>query len=938
MDFVALSGRLQQLRRRLLMVGFSAGALWGITVVIGVLVVGVIVDLLFDLPPTLRIAVLASCLLAGVAAAAVGVITAWRTSRDASLARQIDRVGGFGGQVLTGWELSSRAALLPAGKLLAQRAVAQAARLAEQAPAEKVVSARPAQRSLAVCAGAAVAMAIACWALPTLASTALHRFLNPYADVPPFSQLEFEVTPGDTSVRYGDHLDIVASITGKPVDRADIVLRAPRTAEAGTSEAAAADAVATEETWPMFADSAGNWRTTIARLTGDRLYYVRTQAGRSKMYRAQVVTLPTIESVKVRVTPPEYTRLPAYDGPIPKQGLAGLPGTRVEFRATSNRPLSGGELSVKLGDAPAEIIKLKAVSSAAAEVVGEWVIRQAGKFVLDVVDIAGQRSLEPVPGTITVLRDERPFVRILQPPETSLATPTANIPVEVLAEDDYGVSQVQVFRSLNESRPLPIDLPLPAQLSRRVRGKLILPLADYGLEPGDSIKLFARVEDNDPAGAKGSESNVVTLQIISQEEFERLRRERAGMEVLVSKYRQAQRRLEKLADAVEGLKSKKKKPDESDKDKLASKRRDQLKQLRQSLRQEREAIQQAAKKLLPYDLDRNLSPELEKLAESLQQMEQQISDLESLDQASEEDLEKLLDQLSKQLAGDKRDYQKQVIVPLEHLTKLFPLVADQSRFEQLVARQKDLAERLASLRGTEGQDNPQLKVRIRELETEQRQLRQELNQLLDDIADHASQLPDDPRLAELKATAEKFVEDVRESGAGKAMSDAENALAEFAGGKAHAKATEAAEILEKFLGKCQSIGEGAEGALVFAPGLGGSLGQSVAQMLAEMRLARGMGNGQGGGGGGSVQKNKNVGLFGSFAAMGDDNGQTGEETQEHPSGTPRATAQSDGDQPPGQGDSNAPGAGGRGGEVVPLRYRQRVGQYFQRLADEAGSP
>ena len=32
-----------------------------------------------------------------------------------------------------------------------------------------------------------------------------------------------------------------------------------------------------------------------------------------------------------------------------------------------------------------------------------------------------------------------------------------------------------------------------------------LPLSAYGLRPGDVIKLFARVEDNDPAGAKGSE-------------------------------------------------------------------------------------------------------------------------------------------------------------------------------------------------------------------------------------------------------------------------------------------------------------------------------------------------------------------------------------------------------------------------------------------------
>jgi len=107
---------------------------------------------------------------------------------------------------------------------------------------------------------------------------------------------------------------------------------------------------------------------------------------------------------------------------------------------------------------------------------------------------------------------QRPFVRVTQPEKTSLATPTALLPVTLSAEDDCGISRLQLFRSLNDSRPLASDLPLPARLSRRPDGSVYveqtvsLPLGRYGLEPGDVIKLFGRVEDNDPAGAKGAES------------------------------------------------------------------------------------------------------------------------------------------------------------------------------------------------------------------------------------------------------------------------------------------------------------------------------------------------------------------------------------------------------------------------------------------------
>ena len=127
-----------------------------------------------------------------------------------------------------------------------------------------------------------------------------------------------------------------------------------------------------------------------------------------------------------------------------------------------------------------------------------------------------------------MLADERPFVRITEPPKMSLATPTAVLPVTLSAEDDCGISRLQLFRSLNDSRPLPFDLPLPPRPPRRLDESVRLPLDRYGLEPGDVIKLFGRVEDNDPAGAKGAESSVVTVRIVSQEEFEQMLQTRQG--------------------------------------------------------------------------------------------------------------------------------------------------------------------------------------------------------------------------------------------------------------------------------------------------------------------------------------------------------------------------------------------------------------------------
>ena len=171
-------------------------------------------------------------------------------------------------------------------------------------------------------------------------------------------------------------------------------------------------------------------------------------------------------------------------------------------------------------------------------------------------DEAGQLSQQSFSGNVTVVDDQYPLVRILRPPLQSLATPTAVLPVMLSAEDDCGISRLELFRSLNQSRPLPAAVRLPAKGPHRCDEQIPLPLADYGLEPGDVLTFFARVEDNDPAGAKGFESPVVSVKIISQEEFEHMLRVRQGIEALASKYRQAQRRLEALSKEVEELRKK----------------------------------------------------------------------------------------------------------------------------------------------------------------------------------------------------------------------------------------------------------------------------------------------------------------------------------------------------------------------------------------------
>jgi len=932
-----LKSLLEKVRRRHLVVGSTAGLLWAIVAAVSALLICMWLDLLWELSPQLRVVAAVVSALAGLLLLAWLGGRAWRAARDAYAARQLDRVGGFGGAIVSGWELSAKTApekatpdtrqaeaALTAG--LADLAVGHATELAATVPASQAISSRPARSAAGVFAGIAATVLVLLLCLPSLARTQWRRFADPYGDVPPFSRLKFQVEPGDAHVIYGTGLDVHVTVSGGLADRVELIF------EAG-SEA---------EVLPMFPEAGEKWRASLARITESATYFVRADRARSQRYQIDVITVPQIESVRFRITPPPYTREAIYDGPLPKGGLAGLAGTKVNVWAKSNRPLSGGAINVTLDEASTQAA-MQPVAAGGDEVAGEVTIQASGKFELHVVDADGQRSQETFGGTITLLVDQRPFVRLLDPRAQSLATPEANLPVAVAAEDDYGIARVQLFRSLNNSRPLPMEFTIEEPPPRRMQGTTYLPLSTYGLLPGDEIKLFARVEDNDPAGAKGAESAVATVRIISQEDFERMLRARQGLQVLMSKYQQAQRRMEKLAEQIKQLQEQ---LDKLPPDSPAAKEvRDALQKLADELRKESRAIEETAEHLLPYDLDKNLTDQLQELAKTLNQAAESADGLAGRPGVSNKQLADELAELAKRLASGGKKFNQEATEPLEHLALIFPLLEDESRFVILTMRQRDLAERMAALKGHDGEDNPALKVRMRELEEEQRKIREDLNDLLSAIETHVERLPDDPRFDQLRETALDFVSRLSASGVADVMSQAEGALVEFKGTRAHEKADEAAVILESFLSNCEGMAGACEGCLAFNPGLSKGLGNTIEQLLAEaglgMGAGRGFGMGEGAGGGYSARSSNanNIGLYGGLPALGPQGSGRGTAEFGPGPGSPGSLAGGDNPDQPTFVEADATGAAsGAGQGTIPLRYRQRVGQYLQRLAEELNEP
>ncbi len=170
------------------------------------------------------------------------------------------------------------------------------------------------------------------------------------------------------------------------------------------------------------------------------------------------------------------------------------------------------------------------------------------------------------------------------------------------------------------------------------------------------------------------------------------------------------------------------------------------------------------------------------------------------------------------------------------------------------------------------------------------------------------------------------------------MNNAETALAEFAGDRAHTDATNAADILEKFIGHCNSMGGEGQACLKFQPKLASGMGNSVQQLLDSMSMGAGSNSGLGAGGGSSARRTSlaNIGLYGSFPTRSDRASMGHGGRADHGFSTESKGATPDNMQPIAVGADGKTRTEAASDAAIPPQYRQQVGEYFQRVADELG--
>ncbi|MEL6109327.1 MAG: hypothetical protein AAFU85_25250 [Planctomycetota bacterium] len=960
------------LRRRAIWVSGLVALAAACLVVLCSLVISAWVDLTVPLPAGIRRWMLPLSLFSGAIAGYAWWYRQRSNRRDAELVRQVDQAGEARGEVMAGYDLeTSSAEDAPEGGLRAQAAdrfTASLSAMARDHAQTKCEDAKPADvlpndaarrwwRLLGIVVGVLLLFAIV---MPSLSMTQAGRILLPSDSQLPYSPTTIRVEPGDTEVLFGENLEVLASTEGPALSQVELVL---------------AFDDGTVESLPMLDDGEERFRTYLTRITESADYHVAGEGTRSRSHRLEVRMTPQFGDINCRVTPPAYTNQSPSIGLIPRNGVEGLAGTSVALQIESNRPLATSRLSVFWDGGKEEQVDLQPIQTpeepsgiddalgAFAKydvepgnvVVGEFEIVDSGRFEIHLKDVDGISSSQPYEGEIRVLKDRSPVVRLLEPKPISLATPDVALPIVVAAEDDFGLSSIRLYRGLNQSPPTAVDLAFDLS-SPQARAKTRLPLSEYGLQPGDEITLFARVEDNDPSGAKGAESEIATVRIISREQLAKMQLQRRGAEALVSKQRRVQRLIDSLREELEQA-AEEGQSGEQESGQEDSKPGQRNSNLAESLRDARKAAKEAAdgmremsRQELPVDVDREMNEWLKEMAKEMDEVAKRLEELQKkagspggLSEEDKKELQELMDQVQKQ--RDKHD--QQMMQPTSDLSKILPLAMDQQKFVALVTRQRSLATRMNALQ-EEAADSPDVARRTEQLRKEQQQLQISLDELLDEIESHVNALPNDPDLDELIETATKFVQEVRQSQADEEMLETQMRLLDDRFPEAASHCDKAAEILESFVSQCNSMGQKAckNCKAKFNPSNGcPNPGNSISQLLSQMGMGQGtpgsqpgMGPGNAPGGGYSMRQatRENIGVYGGLP-MQQSQPRRGKSDSDQSGGVAsyRTGGKNDGGDGSSQ-DTASVGASGDGVGSIPTRYRGTVSDYFRTIAEELG--
>jgi len=573
-----------------------------------------------------------------------------------------------------------------------------------------------------VAAGAFAALTLAGVLEPAGTSRAWRTLWQPDLAAPP---VRIVVEPGAARVTPGASLVVRARVWG--------------TAQAPRLMRDRRDSGLAPEPEGQASDGARLWRIELAQITRPLHYRVRAGSAQSPEYAVSLAGEPQPVGFDIEVHSPAYARLPVQRGAATRGDLEALRGARAVVEVTFDRDLASLDASLVGGP------RLPFHQVTPRRWRGEVPVRAPGEYQLAAVAPEGRTTVRY---PIRPLDDAPPVISV-RVPERDVELPAGQqIPLEVLAQDDLGLTELRLQYRKDAARPW-ANVPLARFAGEPREGQIAShwDASSLGLLPGEQASFrFALYDNNRVSGPGVSLSPVFELRFPSLSEMYRnLDESQSNVQQTLEKVAEQTRELQKNLERME-----RQAPRANTTSQPSFERSQEMKSALERQQQISQQMNQAVgelKKSLEQGTERDafreeLQRKLQEMAELMRQVES--PEFREAMRKMQEALERMDRRAMEQQLPEWREQNREMLANLERTIELLKHLRQEERLEALARRAEDLAKQQDQLNqrheATSPRDPQQAEAERQDRASDQKQAGEQTEQLARDTHELGKEL------------------------------------------------------------------------------------------------------------------------------------------------------------------------------------------------------
>jgi hypothetical protein len=341
---------------------------------------------------------------------------------------------------------------------------------------------------------------VALFLVPSLRTAALRMMFLPA------HYTTMTVEPGDLTLKAGEELKLQVTLSGRAVSSASWLYRESQSNEDWVSASLAPERAPGEPSRPL----AGVLTKSLKDCQTDLEYRVVAGEIESPTYHVKVIHPLLLQDVQAKVTPPSYTRRKPE---LFKQGnFQVIEGSTAELQIALNHAPQTAELV--LGAPGENPVQVPLINLGDGKLTGRLpAISKETPYRIDAVDSAGMK-LEADSFRIKVTPDRKPTLSFVRPDEALAVTPTAEVPIQVEAGDDFGVTKVGLSYKVGDGPEETLHLADLKDQPVTAQALATLYLEKHTIAYPNAISYYAFVVDNYPPGGHRVVSDLRYIDIL----------------------------------------------------------------------------------------------------------------------------------------------------------------------------------------------------------------------------------------------------------------------------------------------------------------------------------------------------------------------------------------------------------------------------------------